>query len=249
MGVLALFRAEAEPEFGERHARLCELLARRAAAVIASSYDPLSGLLTRPAFEQRVRGVLSAAGSAQSRWSALYIDMNRMHVINDNYGMHVGDRVLARIGELIRRRLPPGALAARISGDRFAILPGRAEDAAGFAGVPQGAEEVGVGIGDGSLPVSISIGVASVDPRAHEFAHAFAAAETVCKGANDRGRNRVETYQVGSEHRAASPTSTCSATCALPSTATACVSAPRRSRHRTAPRSAAFRDPAAHGER
>jgi diguanylate cyclase (GGDEF)-like protein len=197
MGVLALFRSEAEPEFAERHARLCELLARRAAAVIASSYDPLSGLLTRPAFEQRVRGVLSAAGSAQSRWSALYIDMNRMHVINDNYGMHVGDRVLARIGELIRRRLPPGALAARISGDRFAILlPAALEDAAGFAeSLRQGAEEVGVGIGDGSLPVSISIGVASVDPRAHEFAHAFAAAETVCKAANDRGRNRVETYQ------------------------------------------------------
>ena len=197
MGVLALFRSEAAPEFSERHARLAELLARRAAAIIASSYDPLSGLLTRPAFEQRVRGVLSAAGSAQSRWSALYIDMNRMHVINDNYGMHVGDRVLARIGELIRRRLPPGALAARISGDRFAILlPAALEDAAGFAeSLRQGAEEVGVGIGDGSLPASISIGVASVDPLAHEFAHAFAAAETVCKAANDRGRNRVETYQ------------------------------------------------------
>jgi diguanylate cyclase (GGDEF)-like protein len=205
MGVLALFRSEAAPEFSERHARLAELLARRAAAIIASSYDPLSGLLTRPAFEQRVRGVLSAAGSAQSRWSALYIDMNRMHVINDNYGMHVGDRVLARIGELIRRRLPPGALAARISGDRFAILlPAALEDAAGFAeSLRRGAEEVGAGIGigdgidigDGSLQVSISIGVASVDPSAHEFAHAFAAAETICKAANDRGRNRVETYQ------------------------------------------------------
>ena len=56
------------------------------------------------------------------RWSGLYIDTDRMHVINDNYGMHVGDKLLAKLGELIRSRLVPGALAARISGDRFAIL-------------------------------------------------------------------------------------------------------------------------------
>jgi diguanylate cyclase (GGDEF)-like protein len=194
IGVLALFRTEQDPEFTERHARLVELLARRAAAIVASSYDPLTGLLTRPAFEQRVNGLLAAPGG---RWSALYADMNRMHVINDNFGMHIGDRVLARIGELIRRRLPPGALAARISGDRFAILlPAASDDAARFAeSLRQGAEEAGAGIGDGSLPVSVSIGVAAVDAPAREFAHAFAAAETVCKAANDRGRNRVEIYQ------------------------------------------------------
>ena len=201
MGVLALFRAEAAPEFTERHARLVELLARRAGAVIASSYDPLTGLLTRTAFDQRVRGVLAAPVGSQGRWAALYADTNRMHVINDNYGMHVGDRVLARIGELIRRRLPPGALAARISGDRFAILVHASlDDAARFAeSLRQGAEEVGRTIGDGSLPVSISVGVASVEPKAQEFVHAFAAAETVCKAANDRGRNRVEIYQESDE--------------------------------------------------
>jgi diguanylate cyclase (GGDEF)-like protein len=197
MGVLALFRSDVAPPFSDRHARLVELLARRSAAIIASSYDPLTGLLTRPAFEQRVHGMLASASDSRGRWSALYIDMNRMHVINDNCGMHIGDRVLTRIGELIRRRMPPGALAARISGDRFAILlPAALDDAARFAeSLRQGAEEVGATIGDGSLPVSDSIGVASVDARAQEFAHAFAAAETVCKAANDRGRNRVEIYQ------------------------------------------------------
>ena len=54
--------------------------------------------------------------------SGLYIDTDRMHVINDNFGMHVGDKLIAKLGELIRSRLVPGALAARISGDRFAIL-------------------------------------------------------------------------------------------------------------------------------
>src|SRR2546430_8118284 len=44
------------------------------------------------------------------------------------------------------------------------------------------------------LPVSISVGVAPLDCAADELAHVLAAAETACKAAKDRGRNRVEAY-------------------------------------------------------
>jgi diguanylate cyclase (GGDEF)-like protein len=157
-------------------------------------------LLTRPAFEQAVRVTLDGDRGSKGfkrAWSALFIDINRLHVINDNYGMHMGDRVIAQLGELIRTRVPPGATAARISGDRFAILlPAKLEDASRFAeALRAGAEEVGAAFGDGKMPVSISIGVSAVDPKSNELVHAFAAAETACKAANDRGRNRVEVYQ------------------------------------------------------
>jgi diguanylate cyclase (GGDEF)-like protein len=201
MGVLALFRAESAPEFTPHHGRLAELLARRVASIITHSYDALTGLLTRPAFEQRVRALLQDDKGSRKpikpAWSALFIDINRLHVINDNYGMHMGDRVIAQLGELIRTRLPPRAIAARISGDRFAILlPAKLGDAADFAeALRAGAEDVGAAFGDGKMQVSISVGVAAVDPRSNELVHAFAAAETACKAANDRGRNRVEVYQ------------------------------------------------------
>src|SRR4029077_12946102 len=45
------------------------------------------------------------------------------------------------------------------------------------------------------LPVSISIGVARLDCAADQLAHVLAAAETACKAAKDRGRNRVEVYE------------------------------------------------------
>jgi diguanylate cyclase (GGDEF)-like protein len=206
MGVLALFRAESAPEFTPHHGRLTELLARRVATIVTNSYDALTGLLTRPAFEQRVRAALEgdkdkASKSVKRAWSALFIDINRLHVINDNYGMHMGDRVIAQLGELIRGRLPPGAVTARISGDRFAILlPAALPDAAKFAeALRSGAEDVGKVFGDGKMQVSVSIGVAAVDARSKELVHAFAAAETACKAANDRGRNRVEVYQEADE--------------------------------------------------
>jgi diguanylate cyclase (GGDEF)-like protein len=192
MGVLALFRPLDSPELVARDARLADLIARKAAAVIDASYDAMTGLYTRHAFEQRVRATLAGQGS----WSALYIDSDQLHVINDNHGMHVGDRVIAQLGELLRRRLPPGAFAARISGDRFAaLLPSGLDDAAKFAeSLREGVATLGAMNGEARVHVSVSIGVAPLDREAGELTHSLAAAETACKAAKDRGRNRVESY-------------------------------------------------------
>jgi diguanylate cyclase (GGDEF)-like protein len=201
-GVLALFRSHEAPEFRRRDAQLSELLSRRAASIVDSSYDALSGLLTRAAFEQRARVQMTQRpAGAKTQWSALYIDADRLHVVNDNYGMHVGDRLLTKMGELIRARLAPGALAARISGDRFAILlPTGPDDAMSFAeALRLGVESLtGAHLGarsDASFAASISIGLAAIADVRMELAHAMAVAETACKAAKDRGRNRVELYQ------------------------------------------------------
>jgi diguanylate cyclase (GGDEF)-like protein len=196
IGVLALFREEVGEDFQDRDARLGDILARKAVSIIESSFDALSGLYMRPAFEQRVRGVVSDKNTAR-HWTALYINVDQLHVINDNFGMHVGDTVLGQLGELVRERLPRGAFGARISGDRFALLlPTELEDAENFAeSLRQGVEKLGTMHGDSRLHVSISVGVALLDTAAGELMHSLAAAETACKAAKDRGRNRVEVYQ------------------------------------------------------
>jgi diguanylate cyclase (GGDEF)-like protein len=195
IGMLALLREPTAEEFSERDAHIAEILARKAIGAIESSYDPLSGLYTRAALERRVRAVAADLKAAQP-WSALYIDVDQLHAINENSGMHVGDTVLGQLGELIRQRLPPGAFGARISGDRFAVmLPARVHDAEAFAeALREGTERLATLSGDARLPVSISAGVAQLESPASELAHALAPAETACKMAKDRGRNRVELY-------------------------------------------------------
>ena len=160
------------------------------------SVDTLTGLYTRPAFESRVR--LAVAGNESSAdWSSLYINVDQLHVINDNFGMRVGDGILGQLGELLRGRLPAGAFAARISGDRFAaMLPGHLDDAERFGeALREAAEQLGNMQGNSRLRVSISIGVAALDSSESELMHSLAAAETACKAAKDRGRNRVEVYR------------------------------------------------------
>ncbi|HEX5461412.1 MAG TPA: bifunctional diguanylate cyclase/phosphodiesterase [Steroidobacteraceae bacterium] len=160
------------------------------------SYDTLTGLYTRPAFEHRVRAAVARPDNT-SGWSSLYINVDQLHVINDNFGMPVGDSVLGQLGELLRSRLPAGAFAARISGDRFSVLlPAHLDDAERFGeSLREGAEQLGNTEGNSRLRVSISVGVAALDASEGELMHSFAAAETACKAAKDRGRNRVEVYR------------------------------------------------------
>ncbi|HEX7417239.1 MAG TPA: EAL domain-containing protein, partial [Steroidobacteraceae bacterium] len=197
IGVLALFREAQDPEFVEREAQLGDLLARKAAAIIASIYDSATGLLTRTALESRMQRLLAGVASTERNWSALYIDVDQLHFVNEKLGMHVGDGVIARIGELIRQRLPAGAHAARISGDLFAVLlPVALDDAGHFAeSLRLGVENLGFLQGDARIHLSVSIGVAPLAAAEKDLAHAIAEAESACKAAKDRGRNRVEMYQ------------------------------------------------------
>lgn len=194
IGVLALFREELGSPFSPRDAKLASILARKTVGVIESSYDPLSGLYNRPAFERRIRSVVDA-GTIR-HWTALYIDTDQLHLINDSHGMHVGDALLEELGDLIRQRLPPRAFAARISGDRFAaLLPTELDAAEDFAeSLRAGVEQLNLVQENSRLRVSVSIGVALVDTATGEVMHSLAAAETACKAAKDRGRNRVEVY-------------------------------------------------------
>jgi diguanylate cyclase (GGDEF)-like protein len=196
IGVLALLREPSAESFTERDAHIAEILARKALAAIESNYDGLSGLYTRQALDKRVRTLVGELKDAHP-WSALYIDVDRLHHINERSGMHVGDALLSQLGELIRARLPPGAFGARLEGDRFAaVLPAQVHDAHGFAeSLREGTERLAVLHGEPRLPISISVGVAPLEASATELAHVLAPAESACKAAKDRGRNRVEVFQ------------------------------------------------------
>lgn len=196
-GVLALFRKLEAPEFVGRDVHLADLVAHKIAASIETSYDMLSGLLTRAALEQRVKLMFAEETARMRRWSLLYVDIDELHVINENFGMHVGDQAIGQIGELIRKHLPPSSMGARISGDRFAIvMPSELDESAMFGeGLREGVTRLHtVGV-DARFRLSISLGVTPFSGRDGDLGRSLAEAESACKAAKDRGRNRIETFQ------------------------------------------------------
>jgi diguanylate cyclase (GGDEF)-like protein len=197
VGFFALFRTENMEDFDHRHTRIARLLARKTAAVLQANYDSATGLLTRPAFERHANANLIRAGSETH--SLVYVDIDQMHLINENFGMHIGDAVIARVAELVRRTHHPRAVSARLAGDRFALLLPDCDLDAGSAlarKLCDGARLVRAeGSQDSDPDVSLSIGVVALTGSQAKLAHAMAAAEVACKAAKDRGRNRVEIYE------------------------------------------------------
>ncbi len=197
MGVLALFNPPSAPDFDLHQTRIAEVLAKRATSIIQAQYDSSTGLMTRQAFERQASALLGSAASLDAH-TILYLDIDRLHVINETFGMHVGDDVIVSVAECMAKALPAGALSARISGDRLAaLIPNSGMAAAAIIAEKIRAAAAGIvpRAGQGSFEVSACIGVAPIGHSDNPLAHALATAEIACKAAKDRGRNRVEMFQ------------------------------------------------------
>jgi diguanylate cyclase (GGDEF)-like protein len=202
LGALVLFKPMQGSDFDLRQVRIVELLARRVGYILLNAYDPSTGLLTRPAFEKRAESVLTPDALRADNNCVIYIDIDRLHVLNENIGMHVGDDVIVRVADVIRRNLSPRMLAARISGDRFAVFMPEAtvtmaQDVA--ERLRSGFEQQSFVRERHTVDISASFGVALVAAGEHPLSHGLASAEIACKAAKDRGRNRVEVYAEGDQ--------------------------------------------------
>lgn len=85
-----------------------------------SSTDALTGLPNRAAWTEQVQswiGGKSQGTPAQA--SVLYMDMDDMKLVNDQFGHAAGDRLLVEIADTLRKSLPATTMLARFGGDEF----------------------------------------------------------------------------------------------------------------------------------
>lgn len=98
-----------------RHRILRRELAERSAWTARELLvDPLTGLGNRRCLEREL-----AAGTAAA---VLFIDVDKFKLVNDRCGHVVGDRVLRRLGALLRACCRSGDTLVRYGGDEFVIL-------------------------------------------------------------------------------------------------------------------------------
>ena len=113
--------------------------------------------------------------------------------------MHVGDEVIVRVADVIRRSLTPRMLAARDLRRPLRALRRRRHARRGAGRSPRtcatGSHGSASSPARSPVDVSASFGVARVSESKQPLSHALAAAEIACKAAKDRGRDRVEIYE------------------------------------------------------
>jgi diguanylate cyclase (GGDEF)-like protein len=195
-GLVALFRAASADDFELRDVRILEFVGRKAVGILGSQYDTLTGLVNRLIFERRAQKRLDL--ESPTGHSLLYIDIDKLQAINEAFGFHAGDEVIQRVGDVVRRHAGDEGLASRIGGDRFAILLAR-RNALEAAEVGRrmlaAASQLGYVDGTGSVPVSVSVGVATAHAPRERLSHLLASAELACKRAKQEGRNHLATHE------------------------------------------------------
>ncbi|MDY6946509.1 MAG: EAL domain-containing protein, partial [Pseudomonadota bacterium] len=198
-GIVMLFRPMSAEAFDEEHLRLAAQLSRQLAHLLSLPADPVTGLIARAGIEKLVSWRLRALGE-HAEASVLYGDIDQLHVVNDMVGFEAGDRAIATVAHALAASLASeDAVLSRLSGDRFTIflpdcsLPHAQQIAARLRDAVQARSLV---VGDETIPLSICFGAALLRDGERSFDHALAGAEVACKAAKERGRNRVEIYQV-----------------------------------------------------
>lgn len=126
-------------------------------------HDSLTGLPNRVLFEQRLQASISRASRKHEQFAVLYIDLDDFKPINDRYGHDAGDRVLQSVANRILATVRDYDTPARLGGDEFAIILNsleHAHEAATVAGRVHASLSQPVDVGQASVPVGCSIGIA-----------------------------------------------------------------------------------------
>jgi diguanylate cyclase (GGDEF)-like protein/PAS domain S-box-containing protein len=79
--------------------------------------DPLTGLGNRSSIFEVLDRAL-----ARGPTGVVFIDLDRFKPINDGWGHEVGDRVLARVADVLRTSVREGDTVGRVGGDEFVVV-------------------------------------------------------------------------------------------------------------------------------
>lgn len=82
--------------------------------------DPLTGLMNRRAFTERLVEFLRVSGGKKLCCLAL-LDLDRFKPVNDEVGHSAGDALLRQVAERLGSEVRKGDLVSRLGGDEFAV--------------------------------------------------------------------------------------------------------------------------------
>ena len=160
--------------------------------------DPLTGLMNRRALNS-----LHGDTSFGQRMALAMVDLDHFKRTNDVFGHAVGDRVLQRFADVVRRYAHDDVEVFRLGGEEFAIVMSgmsalEAYEVLRKIGASFGAEVVGTKLGP--LRSTVSVGVCFGDEEARSLEQQLLGADAALYAAKRAGRNRVATAEgAGSE--------------------------------------------------
>jgi len=85
-------------------------------------YDTLTGLPNRMMLTEALGEAMRYAEQWRTRCAFLMLDLDRFKAVNDTLGHLVGDQLLARVSDRLKKLMSENELCGRLGGDEFAIV-------------------------------------------------------------------------------------------------------------------------------
>jgi len=90
-------------------------------------YDPLTGLAKRGLFCERLDKLLQSRVGPEANPTVVAFDVMNLGNVNDSFGRHVGDLLLQRVAERLKRHVDDDERIGYLGGGTFVILPPQAD--------------------------------------------------------------------------------------------------------------------------
>lgn len=156
--------------------------------------DSLTSLYTRRYTLERFHEEFHRAKASKAKLSFMMIDVDYFKSINDKYGHLVGDQVLRKIAQTIRKNIREIDLAGRYGGEEFCVvLPDADHKGVLYVGerIRTSVEALSVKAYDATLQVTVSIGAATYPDDAKNPDIIIDKADWALYCAKKQGRNRL----------------------------------------------------------
>ncbi|HVW67319.1 MAG TPA: EAL domain-containing protein, partial [Steroidobacteraceae bacterium] len=99
-----------------------QFLHKEDAVRFLSYFDPLTGLAKRALFCERVARLLARHAGERHEVLVVSLDIERLGVINDSFGRHVGDQVVQFVADSLKSQFEATDSLAHLDGGNFAVV-------------------------------------------------------------------------------------------------------------------------------
>ncbi len=90
--------------------------------------DAMTGLYNRTGYQRFGYKLFAEKKQLKENFAILFMDMDRLKYINDNFGHECGDIAIKMIADAILKNVPDGAIPVRTGGDEFVIFLQRVKE-------------------------------------------------------------------------------------------------------------------------
>jgi diguanylate cyclase (GGDEF)-like protein len=159
-----------------------------------TTIDGLTQVYNKRYFVETLEREIGRAQRYRRDLSLIMFDIDHFKEINDNYGHLAGDHVLKQLASTVKSRIRREDILSRYGGEEFAIVLPEIdrENCAVFAEkVRQLIERSVFEFEETRIPVTVSVGLATLQPEIEDPADLIRMADENLYEAKNQGRNRV----------------------------------------------------------